>query len=309
MEFSLQYFGSYEESLKRARWAEKNGFVSFAVADHYLAGSHDEAVYDNLVLLAGLARETTSIELAVLVSPITFRHPAVLAKIAVTIDAMSGGRFALGVGAGWKADEHELFGLPYPSTAERFTRLEEALAYLRAAFSETPQGFDGKYYRLAEFSPQPKPQGQLPLIVGGAGRERTPDLAGRYADEYNVFPAREGSPAERVARARVAAGAAAREPSALRISTAFAPVVGRTEPEYRDRLTAYAELFATSPDEVEAELRALGVPHGSPEQAATDLGSLRRAGVSRIYLQAFGMSLEELEETSLLLKEAVLTIS
>ena len=82
MEFSLQYFGNYEESLKRARWAESNGFVSFAVADHYFAGSHDEAVYDNLALLAGLARETTSIELAVLVSPVTFRHPAVLAKMA-----------------------------------------------------------------------------------------------------------------------------------------------------------------------------------------------------------------------------------
>lgn len=309
MDFALQYFGNYEESLKRARWAEENGFVAFAVVDHYLAGRRDESVYDNLVMLAGIARETSTIELAVLVSPITFRHPAVLAKMAVTIDAMSGGRFALGVGAGWKADEHELFGLPYPTTKERFGRLEDALGYLRAAFAETPQGFEGAYYRLAAFGPQPKPQGRLPLIVGGAGRERTPDLAGRYADEFNVFPAREGSPAERVARARVAAGTAGRDPSALRISTAFAPVVGRTEAEYRERLDAYALLFETSADEVESELRALGVPHGLPEQTAADLASLRRAGVSRVYVQTFGMSLAEVELASDLLREAALTTS
>ena len=307
MDFALQYFGNYADSLKRAQWAEQNGFVAFAVADHYIAGRRDESVYDNLVLLAGIARETSSIELAVLVSPITFRHPAVLAKMAVTIDSMSDGRFALGVGAGWKADEHELFGLPYPEARERFQRLDEALGYLRAAFSPEPEGFEGTHYRLSEFGPQPKPTGQLPLIVGGAGRERTPDLAGRYADEFNVFPAREGSPAERATRARVSAGAAARDPSALRISTAFAPVVGTTEEEYRARLEAYAQLFETGADVVESELRAMGVPHGLPEQVAADLASLRRAGVSRVYLQTFGMSLEEVERASDVLREAART--
>ena len=143
MDVGLQVSGGYDEALAAARWAEEEGFVAFALPDHYVGGLGTDAAatgdaFDGLIQLAGLARDTSSIELSVLVSPITFRHPAVLAKSAVTIDHMSGGRFTLGVGTGWMEREHEIFGLDFPDRASRFEMMEEALAYLQAAFADQP---------------------------------------------------------------------------------------------------------------------------------------------------------------------------
>jgi alkanesulfonate monooxygenase SsuD/methylene tetrahydromethanopterin reductase-like flavin-dependent oxidoreductase (luciferase family) len=199
-----------------------------------------EPVYDSFPLLAGLARETSRIRLSLLVSPITFRHPAVLAKNAVTIDAMSGGRFSLGVGTGWLEDEHALYGLPFPDRRERFDRMEEALAYLRATFAADAPGFAGTYYRLAPRAVRPLPSGGLHLVVGGMGPHRTPDMAGRYADEYNVYPAPPEEMSARIERARAAARAAGRDPGRLLISSSGAVLVGRDDGDYRERLGSLA---------------------------------------------------------------------
>ncbi len=159
MEICVQTMSGYDHTLGVARWCEANGVPALAVADHYLSGpSLDSEAFDQLVILGGIARETSSLELSTLVSPLTFRHPAVHLKGAVTLDSMSGGRFTLGIGTGWMEQEHEAFGIDLPEMGERFDRLEETLAYVRAALAEEPTGFEGTYYRLAEFVPQPRPR-------------------------------------------------------------------------------------------------------------------------------------------------------
>ncbi|MGH8935800.1 MAG: LLM class flavin-dependent oxidoreductase [Acidimicrobiia bacterium] len=290
MEFALQSEGTYQDVLAAARLAEDLGLAAFATADHYLYESPTAGVVglpDSFALLAGLARETSRIELATLVSPITFRHPAVLAKLAATIDQMSGGRFSLGVGTGWMEVEHQALGIPFPPLGERFERLEEALIYLRAAFGKAEGGFEGRHYRLGSSGLQPQPAGPMRLIVGGNGPRRTPRLAGAYADEYNQLTEVPAVLAERIGRARAAAERAGRDPTSLRISVAGPVVVGRDERVYGDRLAEAAAARGRRPEELEERLRRRGVPLGTAAAARRVLDDMAEAGVDRFYLQGF----------------------
>lgn len=178
--------GTYQQMLAAAQLAERQGLTSFARCDHYLSDRDPTPdATDAFAILAGLARDTTTIRLCVLVTPITFRHPAVIAKNAATIDQMSGGRFDLGVGTGWMDYEHQAFGLPFPDSAERWARFEEALDYLAAAFGPGRSRYQGRFYRLdAEVKPKPT---DIRIVIGGSGKSRTPRLAGSRADEYNFF--------------------------------------------------------------------------------------------------------------------------
>jgi alkanesulfonate monooxygenase SsuD/methylene tetrahydromethanopterin reductase-like flavin-dependent oxidoreductase (luciferase family) len=237
MDFALQTSGVYDDVLAAARFSEQRGLAVIALPDHYLmALDEDQAkttpASDALIQLAGLARDTTDLELVVLVSPITFRHPAVLVKTAITIDRMSGGRFTLGIGTGWMDREHEVFGFDYPPMQERFELLEEALAYVRAALAEDPVGYNGERFRLEPFPISPRPSGKVKLLVGGVGASKTPRLAGTYADEFNVFPGNDL--AGRIERARAAASAAGRDPDALMLSSA-GRVVGAVTDKELDR--------------------------------------------------------------------------
>lgn len=191
MDFALQSVGrTYDDFLSAARWSESKGMAAYAIPDHYIYGTSEDAdntpAYDAFAVMAGLARETKSIELVVLVSPITFRHPAVLAKNTATIQEMSGGRFKLGVGTGWFEREHTRFGIDFPDVDTRFEMIDEALSYLRAAFSDPPVDFSGAHYSLEAFDIQPRPR--LNLVVGGTGKVKTPALAGKHADEFNAYP-------------------------------------------------------------------------------------------------------------------------
>ncbi|MEX1271146.1 MAG: LLM class flavin-dependent oxidoreductase [Acidimicrobiia bacterium] len=220
IEICCQTMRGYDDTIALARWCEVEGVPALAVADHYLSGPDTASPgFEQFVILGGIARETSTLELSTLVSPLTFRHPAVHLKAAVTLDHMSGGRFSLGVGTGWMELEHESFGLELHPIGERFDRLEESLAYIRAGTDGSGSGFAGDYYRLAPFDPQPPPI-NLRLIVGGSGNHRTPALAGRFADEFNVFPG--ASPmGDRVQRCRDSATAQGRDPSSIAVSTAF----------------------------------------------------------------------------------------
>ena len=147
---------TYAELLGAARFAERAGLAVFARSDHFDFPRFDSPhATEAFTTLAGLAEATERIELCVLVSPITFRHPGIIAKMSATIDEMSGGRLALGVGTGWMPEEHELLGLDFPELGERFDRFEESLAYLTAAFSGEGRGFTGEHYTLA---PRPSPE-------------------------------------------------------------------------------------------------------------------------------------------------------
>jgi alkanesulfonate monooxygenase SsuD/methylene tetrahydromethanopterin reductase-like flavin-dependent oxidoreductase (luciferase family) len=273
--------------LSWVRMAENLELAAFGMPDHYISGD-DEApggALDTFAAVSGLTRDTESIELVLLVSPVTWRHPAVVAKTAATLSDMSGGRVMVGLGAGWWEREHTLFGIPFPERSERFAMLEEGLAYLRAAFANPPTDFSGRHYSFVGFDMQPRPP--LRLLVGGTGEKRTPRLAGTYADEFNAYPAPWEVFDAKVERARRAAETGGRDPELLRISTSSYLVVGDTEAAYRSALTAAAEAARRSPEELEGGLIGRNAPHGTWERVLETLSGYRDRGVSRFYLQTF----------------------
>lgn len=277
-----QLGGRYDQLSSAARHAEASGFESFARSDHiYWAGAEPAPATEAFASLGGLARETSRIRLAVLVSPITFRHPAVISKSAATLDQMTGGRFDLGVGTGWMGAEHERFGIPFPAWKERFARLEETLGYLRASFSG--QGFSGRYYQTDAVA-LPRPSG-LRLIVGGSGPEKTPVLAGRFADEYNLFVNTPEVLAPKIERMREAAAEAGRDPDTLLVSVMGQAALASDDADLDALLAAGAELRDISVTELRQRWTKNGVPFGSVDQVQERLGQLAEVGVSKYYLQ------------------------
>ena len=271
--------GTYDQLLAAALLAEREDLVSFARCDHYLSGREPRPdAMDAFANLAGLARDTDRVRLAVLVTPLTFRHPAVVAKNAATIDQMSGGRFDLGVGTGWMDLEHNAFGIPFYDLAERFARLEDALGYLEAAFGEGHSSYEGQHFSL-DADVQPKPTG-LRLIIGGGGDKRTPTLAGIWADEYNCFLSPPDVVGPRIATMREAAGERTVEATVMGHA-----LVGTTDSEYRERLAKTALRLEATPEELEERWTNAGLILGTPAQAAESVAALEEAGVERIYLQ------------------------
>jgi alkanesulfonate monooxygenase len=271
--------GTYSQQLEAARWAESEGLVSFARCDHYMSGGDPTPdATDAFAVLSGLARETSTIRLCVLVTPITFRHPGVIAKNAVTIDQMSGGRLDLGVGTGWMELEHLAFGLPFPGWKERFARFEESLDYLEAVFGPDPVSYEGRHYRV-EGTIGPKPTGTR-LVIGGGGARRTPTLAGLRADEYNFFIC----PPEE-ARAKVGVMRAAADGRKVEATVMGGALVGRTQAGFEERLAASAARRGITPKELEDRYAANGFPVGTPDRVAETVAALGEAGVERIYVQ------------------------
>lgn len=296
---------TYRTMLDLARFADRTGLAAFARSDHYatarLPGLH---TLDAFATLAGLARETSRVELVVLVTPITFRHPAVIAKVAATLDEMSMGRFVLGIGTGWNEHEHARFGIPFPELPERFSRLEEALGYLSHALGRTGGAFRGTHYTLDAAAVEPQAP-NLRIIVGGAGDRRTPRLAGIYGDEYNITLRPDSDIPLRIARARESAERAGRDPSALRFSVMCDVIIGATRADFERNLAreASGDPWNSTADEIEAHHRERGFPIGTAAEARHRLAELEALGMSRLYVQRFGgFETEMLEETFGLLR-------
>jgi alkanesulfonate monooxygenase SsuD/methylene tetrahydromethanopterin reductase-like flavin-dependent oxidoreductase (luciferase family) len=267
--------------------------------DHYLVRGDDteQPAYDHLIHLAALAHETSRIELVSLVSPVTFRHPAVYLKTGATIDEVSGGRFTMGIGTGWLDEEFSLFGIPYPDLSTRFEMVEECLAYVRAGISEGAQGFEGKHYRLESFTPRPQPQ-NLRLLVGGAGDRKTPALAGRFADEYNIYAC---LPEEFAAKRELAEKNAAevgRDPGSILFSSVSPGIAAKKESAYRRLLEMHADRFRSTPERIETIYEERGYPHGAGSRPAEMLVALEEAGCRRFYPQ---LLLENLRDFDLII--------
>ena len=276
--------GSYDRLLELARWSEAKGLAAFARADHYLMGGTSAPTTDALVSFGGVARETTRIELVTLVSPITFRNPAVMAKSATTLDEMSGGRFTLGVGTGWMESEHEAFGLDLPPLKERFDRLEESLAVITAIYAGGG-AFEGKYYALDIDEVHPKASSDLKIVVGGSGMRKTPRLAGTYANEYNMFVTDQPTLSERLDVMASAATGAGRNPEDIRISFAGPAFIYEDEAAHQVALTERGAKRDLSADDYAAFLDARSVPHGTPENAGAAIERMASWGVDRYYVQ------------------------
>ncbi|GLW70778.1 LLM class F420-dependent oxidoreductase [Kitasatospora phosalacinea] len=282
----------YATLLAVARCAEDLGFDGFFRSDHFLRvapGSPLPGPTDAWTTLAGLARETSRITLGTLMTAATFRPPGVLAVQVAQVDAMSGGRVELGLGAGWFEREHEAFGIPFPGG--RFERLAEQLEVLTGLWA-TPVGetfsHEGPAYRLVECPALPKPvRGRVPLILGGRGPRRTPQLAGRFADEFNLPFGTPEECAEQYGRVRAAVAAAGRDPDALVYSAALTLCAGRDAAEVARRAAAIGR--------GERELRESGLA-GTPSELLERLERYRAAGASRVYLQVLDLSdLDHLE--------------
>jgi len=277
-----QMGNTYDQILRTARLAEAEGLYSFARSDH-LAWSKDRSVAatDALTTVAGLARDTDNVRLCVLVTPITFRHPAIIAKTAATIDQMSGGRFDFGLGTGWNEYEHAALGIPFPDSTERWARLEDALGYVRAAFAEGSH--DGPYYNL-DLDVLPKPTG-IRLIVGGSGKRRTPTLAARLADEYNLFICSADEARPKIEVMREAAGDRQVETTMMGSIT-----VAGSDAELGERLLEAAARRDISRDELISRWEQAGVLFGTSGQVKEKISALEDVGVERIYLQWLDLS-------------------
>jgi alkanesulfonate monooxygenase SsuD/methylene tetrahydromethanopterin reductase-like flavin-dependent oxidoreductase (luciferase family) len=281
-----QMGGTYEDLLFAAKTADDAGLAGFSRSDHYYwSGKPGLPVTDAFTSLGGIARETRRVRLGVLVSPITFRHPAVLAKSAASIDEMSGGRFDLGVGTGWMEAEHEAFGLPFPSQKDRFARLTEALQYLRAAFDGG--SFDGQFFSFNADS-RPRPSG-VRLLVGGSGPEKTPTLAGRFADEYNHTATAPEKLAAKIEVMKEAARDAGRNPDEITVSVMGPAMLAPSDGRLSELMTAAAAVRNVSVTELEERWNSARVPRGTPERAADAMAAFSSVGVDKYYFQWFDL--------------------
>lgn len=279
--------GTYNELCELAQWADGAGLASFARSDHYLNGDSSDPATDALTSFGGLARETENIKLTVLVTPLTFRHPAVIAKTAATLDEMSGGRFELGVGTGWMESEHEKFGMELPDLRTRFSLLYETLAFINTAFGrEKESTYQGRHHELTVDDVKPKPS-NCPIIIGGGGPKKTPRLAGRFADEYNMFMTDAETLAGRLEHMRASATESGRNPDSIKLSMISQILGGADEAEYRANLEADAAKREMNPSELEERYKGRGMLCGTHEQIAKRVGEIKDMGVGRLYVQYY----------------------
>ncbi|HEY7265664.1 MAG TPA: LLM class F420-dependent oxidoreductase [Trebonia sp.] len=297
-----QQGASYATLRQVATTAEALGFDGFFRSDHYLkmgTGDGQPGPTDAWATLAALAVETSRIRLGTLVTCATFRLPGPLAIAVAQVDEMSGGRVEFGLGAGWFDAEHRAYGVPFPPLKERFDRFEEQLAIITGLW-ETPEGktfsFDGRYYAVTDSPGLPKPaqRPHPPVIIGGAGRRRTPAIAARYANEFNANFVAPAEAAGLYGRVRDACRAEGRDPASMTFTVAHTVCCGKDDADLRRRATA----IGRDPDQLRA-----GAIAGSPAEIVDRIGQYAEAGASTVYLQV--LDLGDLEHLELLAAEVL----
>lgn len=297
-----QQGATYDDLLALALATESGGFGAFFRSDHYLKMGDVSGLpgpTDAWLTLAGLARETSTIRLGTLLTAATFRLPGPLAISVAQVDAMSAGRVELGLGAGWFAEEHSAYGIPFPSLAQRFERLEEQLAIITGLWTSevgTTVDFMGPHYTLTNSPGLPKPvqSPRPPIIVGGHGRKVTPRLAATYADEFNVPFASYDDCRDLFGYVDAACETRGREPSSMIRSAALVVCCGANESEVARRAAAIGR-------EVD-ELKENGLA-GSPEALIEMIGRYSELGATRLYLQI--LDVKDLDHVRLIAEEVL----
>lgn len=266
---------SWDETIAAARHAEAAGYDGLWYADHFMPNQAEPAegpVQEAFMVLAGIAAAVPRVRIGPLVAGNTYRNPAVLAKMAATIDDMSGGRFVLGLGAGWQENEHRAYGLQFESFKWRFDRLEEACQIITSLFSEARTNFEGSHYRMESAPLDPKPvQSPLPLLIGGGGEKRTLAIVARYANEWNVW----GTPEILAQKCGVL--------------DAHCQAIGR-DPRQVQR-SAVALLFLNDDAALNDKLRNMGIERpsviGNVEQVREQMAAFVAAGVDEFIVPGF----------------------
>ena len=280
---------SWEDWVRIARLVERHGYEGLFRSDHYVATIRsDSGSLDAWTTLAGLAAVTDGIRLGTLVSPSTFRHPSVLARMAVTVDHISGGRLDVGLGAGWFEREHVANGFPFLDARGRFELFAEQVEVVVRSWTEERLFHEGAAYRLEDQTALPRPvqRPHPPLVLGGTVRPRFAALAARFADEVNTLGATNDELRERRARLVHACGEAGRDPATLGFSVMTACFVGRDRAEVLDRIAAFLALGASDagPAELLAARRGRWLA-GTLEEVAERIAELADLGVTRVFLQ------------------------
>jgi F420-dependent oxidoreductase-like protein len=291
-----------QEGLTWERWfriaerVEALGLEGLWRSDHFfsLMGHPERPALECWSSLTALAQRTTRIPFGPLVSPMTFRHPALLARMAAAVDVLSRGRLLLGVGAGWNDAEHQAFGIPLPPLTERFDRLEEGIAVIKALWRGGPVDFDGRHYRLRGAAAYPRPlQQPMPLLVGGDGDVRLLRIVAQHADEWNSHAP--GPDAYRAKRQRLEehCRAVGRDPETIARSWMGGIVIGRDQHEVEERsgwLHGFLPALAGIPlDRLCDELRRRHWLVGTPDEISSHLNAWAGAGVQRMMLQWYNL--------------------
>jgi F420-dependent oxidoreductase-like protein len=298
-----QQGADYQTLRNVALAAEELGFDAFFRSDHYLKMGDVSGLpgpTDSWATLAALAVETSRIRLGTLMAAATFRLPGPLAITVAQVDQMSGGRIEFGLGSGWFETEHTAYGIPFPPLGERFDIYAEQLEIITGLWG-TPEGetfsFQGTHYQVSDSPALPKPaqRPRPPVLLGGTGAVRTPRLAARFADEFNVPFESVAESAAVFGRVREACEAVGRYPASMTYSVAQTVCCGKDEAEFRRRAAAIGQ----DP----ADLREHGVG-GTPGEVAAKIAEFAEIGAERIYLQVLDLS--DLEHLNLIASDVVL---
>jgi F420-dependent oxidoreductase-like protein len=309
MRFAMMIEG--QEGLTWPRWralaraVEEGGWDGLFRSDHLtgLGGDPHRACLDTWTSLTWLATHTSRIRFGPLVCPLSFYHPALLARQAAAVNELSGGRLDLGIGAGWNEMEHRMFGLPFPALRERMDRLDCGARLIRALWRGEPTSLDQPYYPLVDARIDPRPaRGTLPLIIGGRGERRTLRAVAEFADEWNVTRVTvEELPAKAAVLARHCR-AVGRDPASLRHSLMVPVAVGRTPAEAVARRARMCAIFPRLPED-EAGWRAAGFLHGTPADVVADVRRWQALGIERVMLQMLDM--DDLDAIDLIAREVI----
>jgi alkanesulfonate monooxygenase SsuD/methylene tetrahydromethanopterin reductase-like flavin-dependent oxidoreductase (luciferase family) len=293
MRFSLMVEGqqgpTWDLWTEVADTCERLGFESLYSSDHYFPGDGPagRGSFDALTIIAGLAARTRRLRLGTMVSPVTFRHPAVFAKVVTTIDHIGSGRAEIALGAGWWEEEHRMHGIPFLTRSERFEMLAEQLEVVHAAFTQDRFSLKTAHYAVEdlEFLRQPVQRPHPPIIVGGHGGPRIAELVARWADEFNTVGGTPEDVRERYAAVRRAVADAGREQSSVTTSMMTWFVIGRDEDEFRGKAER-ARTYGSTDTPLDAYLDEIGRDWivGTPGEAIDRLREYEKAGVERIVL-------------------------
>jgi F420-dependent oxidoreductase-like protein len=282
---------TWEQWLALAQACEQAGLHGLFRSDHYQGfwGGGDRVSLDAWATVAALAARTERIRLGTLVSPATFRHPSELAKVAASVDHISGGRVELGLGAGWNEREHAAFGFHFPGIGERMEMLGEQLEIVTRAWTDESFSFAGRHYALDDCAALPKPlqEPRPPLITGGMGGPRGMGLAARFTDEYNTAFVTSEEAAERHSRLLQACERAGRDPATMRFSVMTTCIAGSDRGEVLARARGVLRALGEDDGDPEELLRAKDDEWltGTVDEVVARLHELEEAGVERVYLQ------------------------
>jgi alkanesulfonate monooxygenase SsuD/methylene tetrahydromethanopterin reductase-like flavin-dependent oxidoreductase (luciferase family) len=290
-----------------ARAAEDGGFHGLYRSDHLtgLFGDSSRPSLETWASLPYLATATRRIRFGPIVSPLTFYQPALLAKRAAAIDELAGGRFDLGIGAGWNEMEHRMFGIPFPPLRERMDRFEAGTRAIRALWRGTPVTLEQPYSPLVDARSFPLPVGAR-LIVGGRGERRTMRVAAELADEWNVTRVTFDEYPRKLEVLAAHCRAVGRDPATIRLSLMAPVVIGRTRAEVAARLERGREWFPRVP-ESEAEWRAQSFLYGSVDEVVRDLRRWQALGVQGVMLQF--LDIDDLAAIELIAREVIPAVS